>query len=82
MATRPTVRVITFNIHEETKSNIPEHEQSDGIIEERIMSETREDTIGIVPAASTQPALAPPDNTADANTADNSPAVLLAEDVS
>ncbi|KAE9571534.1 hypothetical protein CGMCC3_g12499 [Colletotrichum fructicola] len=46
------------------------------------MSETREDTIGIVPAASTQPALAPADNTADANTADNNPAVLLAEDVS
>ncbi|KAF4421996.1 Secondary metabolism regulator LAE1 [Colletotrichum fructicola Nara gc5] len=39
------------------------------------MSETREDTIGIVPAASTQPALAPADNTADANTADNNPAV-------
>lgn len=46
------------------------------------MSETREDTIGIVPAASTQPALAPADNTADANTADNNPAVLLAEDAS
>ncbi|KAK2730844.1 methyltransferase domain-containing protein [Colletotrichum kahawae] len=39
------------------------------------MSETREDTTGAAPA------LAPAVNIADANTADNNPAVLLAEDV-